>query len=941
MLLRSGRRPSGALRQAQLLACRRGYHDQSFGFRKARAFEMPDYTSEQLKNRAANAALLRYVDSMRLHGHRAAKVDPLDILQREEVAALDPLRYGLSRDTKYCIDGIVWNRGRDALSAEEAGSQEWTLAQIEDHLRRTYVGRIAYEFMHSPSKTERLWFSHLLESNDAPIAAIDTAQQKRIHQLLAHSETLDQFLQLKFPNTKRYGLEGAESMIPALDALFEIASSAGTEHVVLGMPHRGRLNLLINLLEFSAAALFSKIKGNLEVPEELGATGDVISHLVASPTLHYGDSSKRIKVSLLPNPSHLEAVNPVALGKARSKQYSLLHDAGPDCMLGDRVMSVQLHGDAAFTGQGIVMECFGLSNLPHFTCGGTVHLVVNNNIGYTTPGTSGRSSMYCSDIAKMINAPVLHCNGDYVEDVVRAMQIAFMYRNHFRKDIVIDLITYRRWGHNELDEPAFTQPLMYNHIRSRKSVPQLYEDKLLGAGVLTTADAAAVRQEAREYLDNEVAAAAAFKPEADMLKAKWSGYVWPASKDALHSPVTGVDASLLREVGKASVTLPPHFNIHPRLQRHVKNRLSSLESGKKLDWATAEALAFGTLMKEGYHVRISGQDVGRGTFSHRHAMFVDQETEQVVVPLNESDKTPGDGMLELANSSLSELAVLGFEYGMSWDNPKLLPVWEAQFGDFFNGAQIIIDTFVSSSETKWLKQSGITILLPHGLDGAGPEHSSARIERWLQLTNDAYEHSTENAGRVSMQVVNPTTPANYFHLLRRQMLRNYRKPLVVASPKALLRAPEASSSLADLDEGTAFQPVIPDADAPHAQEVFLLSGKVYYEMLKERAARGLTDKVALIRVEQLSPFPFRELADALSPHAGPGRRYSWVQEESRNQGAWTHVHERIDSVFDMVGIDAKLRYVGRKEDAVPGVSGVLHKKQWAAVLEIAFGGISS
>ncbi|EJD35665.1 hypothetical protein AURDEDRAFT_140273 [Auricularia subglabra TFB-10046 SS5] len=318
-------------------------------------------------------------------------------------------------------------------------------------------------------------------------------------------------------------------------------------------------------------------------------------------------------------------------------------------------------------------------------------------------------------------------------------------------------------------------------------------------------------------------------------------------------------------------------------------------------------------------------------------MFVDQETEQVVVPLNESDKTPGDGMLELENSSLSEFAVLGFEYGMSWDNPKLLPVWEAQLGDFFNGAQIIIVTFVSCSGTKWLKQSGITILLPHGLDGAGPEHSSARIERWLQLTNDAYEHSAENAGRVNMQVVNPTTPANYFHLLRRQMLRNYRKPLVVASPKALLRAPEASASLTDLDEGTAFQPVIPDADAPRAQDVFLLSGKVYYEMLKERAARGLTDKAALIRVEQLSPFPFRELADALSAHAGPDRRYSWVQEESRNKGAWTHVHERINSVFDMAGIDAKLRYVGRKEDAVPGVSGVLHKMQWAAVLAIAFG----
>ncbi|KZV93424.1 2-oxoglutarate dehydrogenase, E1 component [Exidia glandulosa HHB12029] len=920
------------------LLARRAYHDASFGFRKARAFEMPDYTPRQLENRAANAALLRYVDSMRTHAHRAAQIDPLNILQREEVAALNPERYGLSRDTKYCIDGIVWNHGRDALSADAAGSQEWTLAEIETHMRGTYVGRIAYEYMHSPSKTERLWFSHLLESSDAPILPVDAPQQKRIFDLLAQSETLDQFLQQKFPNTKRYGLEGAESMIPALDALFRVASVAGVEHVVLGMPHRGRLNLLINLLEFPASALFSKIRGNSEVPEELGATGDVISHLVASPTLKYKEASGGIKVTLLPNPSHLEAVNPVALGKARAKQYSLLRDAGPDCMLGDKVMSVQLHGDAAFTGQGVVMECFGLSNLPHFTSGGTVHLVVNNNIGYTTPGTSGRSSLYCSDIAKMINAPVLHCNGDYVEDVVRAMQIAFMYRSHFRKDIVIDLITYRRWGHNELDEPAFTQPLMYNQIRSRKSVPQLYEDKLLSAGVLTADDAATARRTARDHLDVQLADTTSYKPKADMLQGKWSSFVWPASTDAVHDPATGVELDVLQSVGKASVTLPSDFNIHPRLQRHVKSRLSSLESGSRLDWATAEALAWGTLMREGYNVRISGQDVGRGTFSHRHVMFVDQETEQVVVPLNESDKQPGDGMLELANSSLSEFAVLGFEYGMSWDNPRLLCLWEAQFGDFFNGAQVIIDTFVASAETKWLKQSGLTILLPHGLDGAGPEHSSARIERWLQLTNDAYEHSPDNVGNVNMQIVNPTTAANYFHLLRRQMLRNYRKPLVVASPKGLLRAPEASSSLSDLATGTTFVPVIAEA-VEGAKNVFIVSGKVFFELQKERAARGLNDKVALIRVEQLSPFPFKELAEAIKPYAQKGAHFAWVQEEPRNQGAWSHVHQRVDSVFRMAGVQSSLRYVGRGTAAVPGVSGALHKKQWSAVVEDAFAGL--
>ncbi|KAH7108012.1 dehydrogenase E1 and transketolase domain-containing protein 1 [Auriculariales sp. MPI-PUGE-AT-0066] len=914
----------------------RRYHDESFGFRKARAFDMPDYTPAQLENRAKNSALLRYVDSMRIHGHRAAQVDPLGILQREEVAALDPLRYGLSHDSAYDISGIVWNRGTDSVSAEAVGGQHWTLKEIESHLRRTYVGRIAYEFMHSPSKTERLWFSHLLESSDTPLATVGPRDQKRIHDLLVQSETLDQFLQLKFPNTKRYGLEGGESMIPALDALFDTAAGSGVRHVVLGMPHRGRLNLLVNLLQFPAAGLFHKIRGGSEIPDGLGATGDVLSHLVSSPTLQYNGNN--VKVSLLPNPSHLEAINPVVLGKVRSKQYALLNESPSDCMLGDRVMSVQLHGDAAFTGQGVTMECLGLSNLPHFTCGGTVHLVVN--IGYTTPGTSGRSSLYCSDVAKMINAPVLHCNGDHplnktenmqlisIADVVRAIQIALHYRNHFRKDIVVDLMVYRRWGHNELDDPSFTGPLMYNNIRSRKS----------SAGILTDQQVATIRGAARDGLEAELAATPNYTPPANMLQNQWAPFVWPMSNAAQHNPDTGVDSEHLKAVGNASVTLPADFHIHHRLQRHTKNRLTSLETGQKLDWATGEALAFGTLMKQGYNVRISGQDCGRGTFSNRHAMFVDQETERVTVPLNDNDKQSGDGMLELANSSLSEFAVMGFEYGMSWDNPHLLPIWEAQFGDFFNGSQIIIDTFITSAETKWLKQSGLTILLPHGLDGAGPEHSSARIERWLQLTNDAYEHSADNQGSINMTVVNPTTPAQFFHLLRRQMLRNYRKPLIVASPKGLLRAPEASSPLSDFEPGTSFQSVIPDSGSHNASHVLLVSGKIYYELVKERAARGLTDRLALVRVEQLSPFPFAELSEIVKQY-GSEVQFRWVQEEARNQGAWTHVEPRIHSAFEMAGGDRKLRYVGRKESAVPGVSGALHKQQSSALLEEAFAGM--
>ncbi|TFY80498.1 hypothetical protein EWM64_g3510, partial [Hericium alpestre] len=465
---------SNAKRIAYILH-RRLYHDESFGFRKPRDFALPDYSPAQLQNRIDNAPLMRYADSLRTHGHRAARIDPLDLLQREEVAALDPTRYGLiDTSQKYNVNGIIWTK---PVGSSDADTDEyWSLSQIINHLRAVYVGRIAHEYMHSPSKTERLWFSHMLESLEPATTVLDDKGKTRIHKLLAESETFDQFLQLKFPNLKRYGLEGGESMIPALDTLFRVSAQAGVRHIVMGMPHRGRLNLLTGLLGYSSAALFHKIKGGSEIPEELGAGGDVISHLFASPSLEYG-GAEPIKISLLPNPSHLEAVNPVALGKTRAKQYSLLKVSPDDCMLGDKAMCVQLHGDASFTGQGVVMEGLGLSNLPHFTSGGSVHIVVN--IGYTTPASSARSSLYCSDIGKMINAPVLHVNGDYPEDVARAVEIAFKYRNYFRKDVIIDLLVYRRWGHNELDEPAFTQPLMYDAIRSRKSVPTLYEETLI------------------------------------------------------------------------------------------------------------------------------------------------------------------------------------------------------------------------------------------------------------------------------------------------------------------------------------------------------------------------------------------------------------------------------------------------------------------------------
>ncbi|KAG8217006.1 thiamine diphosphate-binding protein [Butyriboletus roseoflavus] len=911
---------------------------------------MPDYTPEQLANRATNAPLLRYADSLRTHGHRAASIDPLDILRRERVAALEPTRYGLTDPSaEYNIDGILWTG--DA----HGKGKNWTLDQITGFLNAVYVGRIAYEYMDLPSKTERLWFAHLLESEAANVAHSTTPErQRRTHELLARSEVLDTFLQAKFPNLKRYGLEGGESMLPALDALFAAAAQADTTHIILAMPHRGRLNLLTGLLEYDPTSLFHKIKGGAEAQVD-GETisGDVLSHLMGSPTLKY--ERKEIKVSLLPNPSHLEAVNPVALGKARAKQYSLLKalekgGAGAEgCMLGDKVMCVQLHGDASFTGQGVIMETLGLSHLPHYTSGGSVHIVVDNNIGYTTPASAARSSLYCSDVAKMVNCPVLHVNGDYPEDVSRAIEIAFKYRSHFRKDIVVDLMVYRRWGHNELDEPAYTQPIMYQNIRSRRSVPQLYEDKLVSDGVISHDSASSIRSSYKAVLNDALTASATYSPPSVKFDGQWKSIlsngkevfiVWPGSKEA-KTFNTGVPAEVLHKAGRGSVKVPAGFEIHPRLQRHVKSRLASLDKGEGVDWATAEALAIGTLMLDGCDVRIAGQDVGRGTFSHRHAMLVDQNTEGVIVPLNHA-LTGAVGKLELANSSLSEMAVLGFEYGASWERPNLLPIWEAQFGDFFNGAQIIIDTFISSAETKWLKQSGIVLSLPHGLDGAGPEHSSSRIERMLQLTNDAY--TPESKVNINMQVVFPTTPAQYFHLLRRQMKRNYRKPLVVAAPKGLLRLAAASSKLSEMVTGTQFQPVLPDAHPPteNIERVVLVSGKIYYELAKERAARGLEDRVALIRIEELAPFPFAYLADVLKLYMTSDSKpeWLWVQEEPKNQGAWGHVKDRLEVVLSGLGERAEVRFVGRREDAVPATGiGKDYQAQQRAVVEGPFQGL--
>ncbi|KAI1316028.1 hypothetical protein EDD11_010492 [Mortierella claussenii] len=926
----SGQLPKAALPSMNTIQ-QRAYHDDgAYGYRVPKIYSMPDYNPEELANRVENANLLRLVIGYRTHGHRNANLDPLDIVKRENVPALSAERYALNDESKvYNLSGILHvNKSKSNTDAKDEAALKTILA----HLEKSYCGNIAYEFMHIPNASERRWFAHEVESYTKPPITPDDKQ--RIFELLTKSEVFDHFMGKKFAQVKRYGLEGAESMMVALDALFQTASKAGVTEAVLGMPHRGRLNLLTDLMQYNPTALFSKVKGNPEFPANLPATGDVLSHIANSPKLDYGEAEP-LHISMLHNPSHLEAVNPVAMGKARAKQMDLIANSSPECQLGDKVMCVQLHGDAAFTGQGVVMESLGLSNLPHFTSGGSIHIVVNNQIGYTTPAQNARSSVYSSDIGKMINAPVIHVNGDHPEDVVHAMRLAFEYRNKFRKDVILDLIAYRRWGHNELDEPAFTQPLMYNNIRARKSVPKLYEEKLLAENILTKTAIDEFRQDYFEKLEDDFSEIDSFKPEADHLQEKWKGMILPT--ETVSKIDTGIDQETMKKIGQASVATPNDFVIHPRLEKfHVKSRLDKLKGGQKIDWATAEAIAFGSLLMEGFDVRICGQDVGRGTFSQRHAMLVDQKTERVHIPLNALSETQGH--LEVANSSLSELAVLGFETGMSYETPKMLNIWEAQFGDFFNSAQVTIDTYVASAETKWLRQSGLVMLLPHGYDGAGPEHSSCRIERWLQMTSDTFDVTNPEIKRnTNMHIVNPTTPAQYFHLLRRQMKRNFRKPLIVVGPKTLLRLPTATSVLADMAEGTTFEPVLGDSkteqDPSSVERVLFVSGKLYYDLVKERETKGADDKVAIVRVEELSPFPKDGLKQQIETYSD-AKEFTWIQEEPQNGGAYSFMEPRIRQLLPE---SKSLGYIGRDPSAAPATGiAVVHRKESADILAKAF-----
>ncbi len=827
---------------------------------------------------------INLIRGYRVRGHLIADLDPLGLDRRTYHPDLDPATYGFTEadyDRPIFVNGIL-------------GFTTATLREILAALKATYCGKVGIEYMHIQELEQRQWIQARIEvpRNQTEF----TREGKRaILERLVVAESLERFLDRRYTGTKRFGLEGGESLIPALEQVIKRGGQLGVKELVIGMPHRGRLNVLTNMMGKPFAALFSEFQGNPANPEDVQGSGDVKYHLGTSTDRDFDGNT--VHLSLTANPSHLEAVNPVVLGKVRAKQ----RQRGD----GERneVVGLLMHGDAAFAGQGLVAESLELSELKGYRTGGTFHFIVNNQIGFTTSPSAARSGPYPSDVAKTIQAPIFHVNGDDPEAVVHVARIATEFRQRFKKDVVVDIFCYRRHGHNETDEPAFTQPLMYRTIADHATTRQIYTRRLIEEGVITEAEAEAMVNGFLAHLDSQFEAAKSYKPnKADWLEGAWSGLCVASGDDRRGD--TAVPMALLHEVGAALTQVPAGFNLNRKIARQLDAKRKAIESGEGIDWATAEALAFGTLCAEGTFVRLSGQDSGRGTFSQRHAVLVDQETEERYVPVNHVRE--GQAMFEVIDSPLSEAAVLGFEYGYSLAEPHALVLWEAQFGDFVNGAQVIIDQFITSGEAKWLRMSGLVMLLPHGYEGQGPEHSSARLERFLQLS-----------GEDNIQVCNLTTAANYFHALRRQVRRNFRKPLVIVTPKSLLRSPEVASRLAEMGPGTTFHRVLGESEEllPDAKirRVVLCSGKVYFDLLHARSERKIRD-VAILRIEQLHPFPFKSLAEILARYGNA--EIVWCQEEPRNMGAWSFVDWRIEQVLGGLNGRAKrARYTGRPEAA--------------------------
>jgi len=857
---------------------------------------------------------LMLIRAYRIRGHLAAQLDPLGMRNPAPHPELDPKSYGFTEadmDRPIFLDNVL-------------GLETASMREIVAIVQRTYCGTFALQYMHISNPEEAAWLKERIEGFDKEVRFTREGRRAILNKLV-EAEGFEKFLHVKYMGTKRFGLDGGEALVPAMEQIIKRGGALGVKEIVIGMPHRGRLSVLANVMAKPYKAIFNEFQGGSFKPEDVDGSGDVKYHLGASSDRVFDENS--VHLSLTANPSHLEAVNPVVLGKARAKQDQL----------GDaerrQVLSVLLHGDAAFAGQGVVAECFGLSGLRGHRTGGTIHIVVNNQIGFTTAPHHSRSSPYPTDIALMVEAPIFHVNGDDPEAVVHAAKVATEFRQKFGKDVVIDMFCYRRFGHNEGDEPMFTNPVMYNRIKRHKTTLQLYTDRLVKDGLIPEGEIEDMKAAFQARLNEEFEAGKEYRPnKADWLDGRWSHLDKQGEK--YQRGKTAVKEQTIQEIGAALTRVPQGFQLHRTVARLLETKKEMFTTGTGLDWATAEALAFGSLLTEGYPVRLSGQDSTRGTFSQRHSGLIDQETEEKYHPLNHIRE--GQARYEVIDSMLSEYAVLGFEYGYTLAEPNALTMWEAQFGDFANGAQIMFDQFISSGERKWLRMSGLVMLLPHGFEGQGPEHSSARLERFLQMCAED-----------NWIVANCTTPANYFHILRRQLHRSYRKPLVLMTPKSLLRHKLAVSDLAEFTTGSSFHRVLwDDAEKGHSDltlkpddeigRVVMCSGKVYYDLLEARDAAG-RDDVYILRIEQFYPFPALSLVKELERFKGA--EMIWCQEEPKNQGAWTFIEPNIEWVLTRIKAqNSRPIYKGRQASASPATGlASQHKAQQKALVNAALG----
>ncbi len=871
------------------------------------------------------------IRTYRVRGHLAADLDPLGLSRRDLPADLTPEFYGFigaALDRKVFLGGML--------------GLEWaSVHELVAILRANYCGRVGLEYMHISDVEERRFLQDRMEGADK-IIEFSPEGKKAILSAVIRGEQYEKFLGRKYVGTKRFGLDGGESMIPALEAVIKYGGQLGVKEIVYGMSHRGRLNVLANVMAKPFKVIFHEFSGGSSNPQDVGGSGDVKYHLGTSTDREF--DGVKVHMSLMPNPSHLETVDPIVLGKVRAYQVLRgdIGDETSDGIPGDitrgkhkQVLPVLIHGDAAFAGQGIVWECFGLSGIRGYNTGGCIHFIINNQIGFTTSPQFARSSPYPSDVAKGVQAPILHVNGDDPEAVTFACKLAIDYRQTFGRDIVIDMWCYRRFGHNEGDEPSFTQPLMYAKIRAHPPVSEIHGARLIAEGMI---DANFVPDTAAAFvahLEEHFDAAKSYQPnEADWFAGKWSGLNRPMDPETARRNVpTGIEGKLFESLGRTLATVPADLTIHKTLTRVIDAKREMFSSGGGFDWATGEALAFGSLLSEGYAVRLSGQDSGRGTFSQRHAVWVDQTNERKYIPL----AGVPHGRFEVLDSTLSEYGVLGFEWGYASADPKTLVLWEAQFGDFANGAQIVIDQYIASSESKWLRANGLVLLLPHGYEGQGPEHSSARLERFLQL-----------CAQDNMQVCNITTPANYFHVLRRQMHRPFRKPLIIMSPKSLLRHPMAKSAASDFVGEGHFMRILSDPSGPvdaKTRRVVLCSGKVAYDQIEARDAAGISD-TQIIRLEQLYPFPGEPLAARLRRMTSLNE-VVWCQEEPKNNGSWFFVEPLIEEALHAAAGESKAgeskkvrraRYAGRQASASPATGlATRHASEQAALVADALG----